>query len=411
MFFVRESLYTDISVTLLAVVSVYYIWFRCSLIIVIAACSLSSPLLLLLFTMSDSSSSAAPAAIDPQAIIQELQRLGSITLQLQQQSLSASSAAAGSAASSASAHRRVDKPMQPKAFTNERGGIHIDYWIGNMERYFRAIQGTMTPREQVNYAATYLHDAAGQWWDTVSSTVTDWPSMQKKLLERYRPVSASQVARDQLDSFKQRGSVNNYSDIFRTLVNRIDGMNAPALEETVVHAFIRGLHPTVKMEVHRENPLTLEKAMSSAQRAEQRLAQNFRNRTSFFPSSASSSSSSFAGARSSATESAIGNYGSAPMELSAIDAGIGNESELLMMYAAQDNPPVAFIDNAVQSQLHQLQQSFANLNNRFQQRNGSARTKQRVPGLSKEDQQKLFAAGKCFKCREEGHIARNCSKK
>ena len=363
--------------------------------------------------MADLSSSSAAAVIDPQAIIQELQRLGSVTLQLQQQqSTSASSAASSSAVNSALSHRRVDKPMQPKAFTNERGGIHIDYWIGNMERYFRAIQGTMTPQEQVNYAATYLHDAAGQWWDTVSSTITDWPTMQKKLLERYRPVSASQVARDQLDSFKQRGSVNNYCDIFRTLVNRIDGMNAPALEETVVHAFIRGLHPTVKMEVHRENPLTLEKAMSSAQRAEQRLAQNFRHRTPFFPGSASSSSSSsFIGARPTATESSIGNYGSAPMELSAIDAGFGNESELLMMYAAQENPPVAFTDNAVQSQLHQLQQAFSNLNNRFQQRNSGARTKQRLPGLSKEEQQKLFAAGKCFKCREEGHIARNCSKK
>ena len=337
--------------------------------------------------MADFSSSSAATVIDPQAIIQELQRLGSVTLQLQQQQ---SSAASGAPVSSMSAYRRVDKPMQPKPFTNERGGIHIDYWIGNMERYFRAIQGTMTPQEQVHYAATYLHDAAGQWWDTVSSTITDWPTMQRKLLERYRPVSASQVARDQLDSFKQRGSVNNYSDIFRTLVNRIDGMNAPALEETVVHAFIRGLHPTVKMEVHRENPLTLEKAMSSAQRAEQRLAQNFRSRTPFYPSGAASSS--FTSARPAATDSAPANYGSAPMELSVIDAGVGHESELLMMYAAHDKPPAATTDIAVQSQLHQLQQSLAHLNNRFQPRNTGARTKPRVQGLSKEDQQKLFTA-------------------
>jgi hypothetical protein len=234
--------------------------------------------------------------------------------------------------------------------------------------------------------------------------------MKALLMERYRPISASTVARDQLDMIKQRGSVSGYSDVFRTILNRIAGMDVAS----IVHAYIKGLQPSVKAEVHRSSPTTLEGAMLAAQKAEQLLMMTssaFRGRVVPLNSGHNNNYNKFNGPSSSPSSSSSFS-GSAPMEISMMSSAADSyaESDYSLFYTSLESGDVP---DAVQSQLNAIQQSLSAL----QVRGNSGQFRPRGPpgmsgsNLSKEERQKLFDARKCFRCKEEGHISRNCPKK
>ena len=336
------------------------------------------------------------------AIVQELQRLGVVTSQLQQSSVPALGGGGLGGIRHAQEHN-IGRLMQghnpPKPFTGERAvsGYNVDYWIGNLERCFRALPaGTLTAEQQVGYAATLLHDAAGQWWDTVASGVHDWPSMKRKLLERYRPIAASQVARSYLDTLVQRGSVDSYTNLFLNTVMRIDGIT----EDEKVHAYKRGLHSLVRDDVDREYPRTLEAAMLAAQRAEQR--RRLRGRGFVSPHGQGNMRE----PRESRT--AVTNQGAVPMELGALSQyHASEEEEVMAMYAEQEAAPSPGTIQ-LQAQVNSLQQTIAAL----QQNRGAGSSQRRVRQggvkMTAVERAELMREGKCFRCKATGHISRDC---
>ena len=305
-------------------------------------------------------------------------------------------------------NRLLDKPMKPRPFTggSSAGGMTADFWTGNMERYFNVVN--LTSQEQVLYAASFLQDAAGQWWDSVGANVTTWSDMKRLVLERYRPPGASQVARDQLDVIKQRGSVSGYTDVFRTILNRVVGMDMLS----IVHAYIKGLHPSVRAEVHRSAPTTLENATLAAQRAEQLImltSSTFRSRSSYYNSYSSNGSS----VTPSSSHSNSNSSGAAPMDINNISMSADQyvENDYSLFYASLDRAADGSdVPEAVQSQLNAIQESLAALQVRNQyRRSAGGNGGSNGSNLTPEERQKLFTENKCFKCREVGHIARNCN--
>jgi hypothetical protein len=346
-------------------------------------------------------------------MVQEIQRLNmqlqqqaqlTQQLQQQQQQFAASSSAA---ASSPPPPRYSYKPPALPIFNGTRtDGTTVDFWISSVERFFESTQ--LSSLEQVHHAAMHLRDNAGMWWDSVKNGVSTWAAMKVLLHERYRPIAASTVARDQLDVLKQRGSVSGYSDVFRTILNRIVGMDVTS----IVHTYMKGLQPAVKAEVHRSSPTTLETAMLAAQKAEQLLMMTspaFRNRAPH------PGYNNFSGHHAASHSSAAASSSSAPMEISMMSSADSYvEQDYSLFYAALDRAASGVdVPEAVQSQLNAIQQTLSGM-----QRGHSGQFRPRGPPgtsagskLSPEERQKLFDSHKCFRCKEAGHIARNCPKK
>lgn len=308
------------------------------------------------------------------------QRMQQLEHQNQQQAAAIASAAAATSSfvssslpshSSSSSVNRLDKIFKPESFSNEKGK-NIDYWIADLDRYFSA-RGVMSDSDQVNYVQVLLKGQVGQWYDGVVrdgvQPMNNWSEIKKALLERFRPADISRIARDALDKLQQLSNVDVYNQLYMNTVERINGF----AESEKVYNYVKGLKLYIKIEVDRENPTTLNSAMISAMKAESRLrlsTQSSTNRSTnnFIPRYSNSTST-----PSSST--------SAPMEL-------GNMNTDETHYEEGDDS-----GNSHQLNVMNQKKSYA----------------AKVPGrLSHEEIEKLKREGKCFHCKQHGHMKSTC---
>lgn len=353
--------------------------------------------------MSTSPSTTVPTSattstpVDPQlmAFIQQQQnalqamqqRIQQLEHQTQQQAVAAAAALShapmsssvniSSSSSSSSSSQRLDKLFKPEPFSNEKGK-NIDYWTADLDRYFNA-RGAMSDAEQVNYVQVLLKGQVGQWYDGVvrdgSKPLNNWNDIKTALLERYRPADVSRIARAALDSLQQLSSVTMYNELFMNTVERINSFP----EGEKVYNYVKGLKHHIRMEVDRESPTTLNAAMISAQKAEIRLRLSSQ-------SSANKSSNGYMTryhsipATSNATSST-----SAPMDL-------GNM--FIHGHSGDEND-----DGTETNQLNAMSQ----------RRSYTANSSTRVLGrLTHEEIESLKKQGKCFHCKQHGHMKNAC---
>src|SRR5687767_2599910 len=87
--------------------------------------------------------------------------------------------------------------------------------------------------EKVPYVASMLKDDAAVWWrnhiDQADNNevlrITNWKSFKTALLKQFKPVNASQVAKDCLAVLRQEKSVQKYITVFCGLVLQITDIN------------------------------------------------------------------------------------------------------------------------------------------------------------------------------------------
>jgi hypothetical protein len=100
-----------------------------------------------------------------------------------------------------------------------------------------------------------LDEKVSRWWRSLSEgegveTPTQFNQFEKALISRYRAHNPEHVARQKLESFKQKGSADSYADGFTTLA-----LAAKLNEKEKQFKFIEGLKPRVHEKVSIEYEL------------------------------------------------------------------------------------------------------------------------------------------------------------
>ena len=125
---------------------------------------------------------------------------------------------------------------------------NIDSWLYELELYFEAMRlPTAHHQQRILFTKSQLRGAASAWFqhlDTVQDITSQtqalqWEEFKKVLTDRFRPVAASKLARVQLNSLRQTGSVEQFIQQFLQVISAIPSMT----EEELVDRFITGLIP------------------------------------------------------------------------------------------------------------------------------------------------------------------------
>jgi hypothetical protein len=150
-----------------------------------------------------------------------------------------------------------------------------EHWAQAME-VFAAEKGlNLDSPEACRFAATFLRDAALDWYTIYQLDVTagraapfsSWQQFKTTFLQRFSPFDTSELARRSLDRLVQTRSVAEYAQRFTRLMLQLPSMDAG----TRVHDFIRGLKPAVQVEVALHQPSSLDSAISLAMAADNLL--------------------------------------------------------------------------------------------------------------------------------------------
>ena len=288
------------------------------------------------------------------------------------------------------------KLLQPSAFHGTTAS-NPEQWLGEMERYFIASRGAIQPdHTSVQLAATYLKDSASLWYSSVSAdeearkNIATWDLFKAVFRARFMPFAASRGARSALWELKQKSNVTGYTNEFLKLIQQVPDMK----EQEKLDKYIHGLLPHIAMEVDRLNPTTIQEAMNYASREEIRQSTGAGRKSNLKPS--------YHFHRDHSNHS-TGNFRSSAVDPNRMD--ISN----VEMQEAGGKPELSSAAEEVLLALSQVmninrpsapRREPSTMNSNFGPR--------RVNDLSRAEYDRLAREGKCFRCKQTGHLARNC---
>ena len=299
-------------------------------------------------------------------------------------------------------------------------GFQVDTWLRNVKKQFDWYGAAYfsSDAKKIGFATLHMEGAALEWWDSLEDkdSITTWDDFVKRLHQRYRPKLAAEVARQGLASLRQTGTVSQLCNRMLSLLTHVPTMH----EEDKIFAFKRALSDQLASKVAEKEPSTLQDAMHIAVLAEQYLTRGKHGGS--FPFHGR-----FAPGRNTGSSSST----STAMEVSNIEWN--DESELMahLNFKADREAPIGLnaaaatggvADGAGGSQLLSMMQELRAqqhaLAAAFQKRGagGNSNSKVRgaagnkVPGVTKEEFERCRKEGLCLKCKEAGHLARDCNK-
>ena len=290
----------------------------------------------------------------------------------------------------------VAKPKPPSApeFSGSHlKGYEVDSWLREMKKQFDHYGESVFPDEaaKVRHAALYFKGPALEWWDAkdkAGGVDADWDVFVAALRERYRPMQAATVARERINTLRQKGAVSAYCDLFQKELTPITNMD-PA--DQIFH-FVKGLSSTiVQNKIREKEPKTLHDAMDIAVRADVYHSKGAPGSHGFRSFGSSSSSS----------------QGVTPMDVNALDGGEPN------MESDKNDADQGIVTAAQLKAVLAEQQKFFLAALAQKPSNGSSSAKgntrgDRIPGLKPGDIDELRRQGRCFRCKKEGHMKNEC---
>lgn len=168
--------------------------------------------------------------------------------------------------------RLVLRPETPSLFHGQ-SNENIDSWLYELELYFEAMKVPQdNDQKRILFTKAQLRGAASAWFqhldtiqdDSAQTQALTWNQFKQLLTDRFRPVAVSKLARMQLNTLRQTGSVEQFIQQYMQVISAIPSMT----EEERVDRFITGLKPHIRNSIHMFDPNTLQSAMSIAQRAD-----------------------------------------------------------------------------------------------------------------------------------------------
>lgn len=285
------------------------------------------------------------------------------------------------------------KAMAPSSFSGGVG-VNPEQWLREMERYLSVAEAR--PSAWVPLTSTYLKGGASVWFNTLERHIQEgqWDEFRAAFSARFSPLDAARVARASLRKLRQRRNVAEYSTAFLKQIELIPDMSlADQLEY-----YINGLHVRLADEVDRQRPTTLHEAMNAAQREELRQATRLSHgptgmRPGYYQPRPTYPNSSYSDSDS--------------MDLSVLDQDID------ALYAMDTASPSDSYEHQLNAlPMHRPGPNWNGRNSRNPTRQvPSSRSNGRgVPGLTREDFDRLSKENRCFACKQPGHLARNCTR-
>jgi hypothetical protein len=247
---------------------------------------------------------------------------------------------------------------------------------------------------KVQSSSLFLKGRAAEWWESEDKSggiMDSWDQFVERLRHRYHPLRHADQARARIRSLKQTGSASAYADVFQSALAPIKDM----AEADKIFNFIMGLSSReVANKVREGEPKTLHDAMDLAVRTEMLLLPSRNNRlpSNFGRSHAQSAAS-----------------GSVPMDLNNIDDdpdanGTDTQSATPNANASALATLIKEL-NAVKLSLNALSQPKSAPRDHS---NGAKKKSNHIPGLTAEEVRKLIQEGRCLKCKQLGHMKRDC---
>jgi hypothetical protein len=305
--------------------------------------------------------------------------------------------------SSSSSHANGIKVPKPNPFTGERRQI-AESWLFEMEIYF----GTVGLKREswVAFAQVLLKEQAIIWWRSVlrgreergEEASMEWAEFSELFLANYQPIAAAETARAALAKIRQTGNVAGYCSVFRSYRNQLDYKDMS--EKMLLSLFQDGLKDEIGDHVRAGRHETVEEAMQSAQQTEHRLAGRSRSRPASFPHQPSRSFPSTFRPPSFPSSSA-------PMDLSHVQ---GMQDGYGMHMQGNDEQRYDLQQLALMnSSGDQVPMSYPSNNNQYLLAMNSNQSRPSYPRrLNPVEQQQCMRMGLCFKCKQKGHISREC---
>jgi Retrotransposon gag protein/Zinc knuckle len=247
----------------------------------------------------------------------------------------------------------------------------VDRWLFQIEQYLRAA-GENDDAYRVAYAASLLRGRALAWWEKMvkqnASTGIDesncsWKQFVEGLKFTFTSPNKSQRARDRLDVLTQRTSAADYANRFDALVYEIEDMG----DAEILNAFWRGLKSDIKTFITLgKRPDNYEALVARAIEVDELL---FGNR-SRFPIQMSGY-----GMQQPMNANRI--QGPVPMQLGTL-VNVGRHAASSLKGGPQPQAPI--------HREYKLQK------------------------LTPEEKERMTKEGRCFRCREKGHLSKDCPK-
>jgi hypothetical protein len=359
--------------------------------------------------------SSAPAS-SSSGVVDPLVRLAYLEQQIQ----SITAAATGTSTTPAASSRSRPKPPPMVRFTGlmGSGGFEIDSWLREVRKQFAHYGGSAFPDDvaRIGFAVEWLSGAAQDWWENVDKSATQsWVDFERALRERYRPQMPEEMARQRLRTLVQKGGVQPYCNEFLKLAALIPGRS----EEDKIFDFKMGLDRALAAKVAEHKPKTLQEAMEVAVQQEPYVGARsgqgaFRGSPFFYRSSQPSGH-----ARGAVVPA--GN-GSVPMDVNAVQGVFGEQqdgaAEEESIGAGGQTPPRAPRRENGEEGIKLVLQKMEAMESRLNALSGgggfgrppAGTPSDRVSGLKPGDISRLQAEGRCFRCKEKGHMKRDCPK-
>lgn len=292
-----------------------------------------------------------------------------------------------------------------------------------VERWRSAIElrGVIIDSVFITSLVTFLQGTASLWWNSLeqhNKKPQSWQEFKVLFRDRFRPINSERTAREALFRLRQRekDSVSSYSDAFLRLINFLPDMD---LKDQVA-LYQRGLLPSIGDELDRvlafakdDSIEHLSEVINQAQRIESRLSMR---------KAAQGRSYGGGGGQGWFSRSpAVSQVGSNSYR-QASSLGPTADPNRMDLSSMQTTPAVGLSDlhnsreqptftasSSAQWRPAWASESDVNALATMQQQ---GRAPQRnVPGLSRDEYDRLSREGRCFSCKGIGHLARNCDKR
>lgn len=150
---------------------------------------------------------------------------------------------------------------KPKPFTG-KVTESIESFIGHVELYLYQAPEHL----KLSIAVSFLEEDAFLWYSAMTSSdqIATWEQLKALLLQRYKPLNKTKLARDKLANCSQYSTVSCYNEDFIRIITDIPTISA----EEAVDRYMRGLKKYIRTELCTKEYSKVNDMMSDALKVE-----------------------------------------------------------------------------------------------------------------------------------------------